>query len=159
ADRAGLAELRAQLRHVYVDRPGAGSRLVTPYRREQHVAGVDASRVTQEVGQQVKLGRRQLDRLSVDGNGSSLRVEDDRTDTDDASSGSGGLAAAQHGLEPRDQLARAERLGEVVVRTHLQAEDPLDLVVARGDEEDRRPVLVRPQPAADLGAVDAGQPD
>ena len=49
---------------------------------------------------------------------------------------------AQQRPDPGDQLARAERLGHVVVAAQLQAEDPVDLVVAGGEEDDRRPVAV-----------------
>ena len=35
------------------------------------------------------------------------------------------LVAAQHGLNPADQLARAERLGDVIIRAQLQAADPV----------------------------------
>jgi hypothetical protein len=58
-----------------------------------------------------------------------------------------------------DQLARAERLGDVVVAAQLQAEDAVDLVVARGEEDDRGPVAVGAQPADDLGALESGQRD
>ena len=51
--------------------------------------------------------------------------------------------AAQHGPHPRHELARAERLGDVVVGAQLQAEHAVDLVVAGGHEQHRRPV-VRP---------------
>ena len=67
--------------------------------------------------------------------------------------------APQHRLDPGDQLARAERLGQVVVGAQFQAEDAVDLVVAGGEEDHRRPVAGLAQPAADLQAVIAGQAD
>ena len=66
---------------------------------------------------------------------------------------------AHAGLDPGHELAGAERLGDVVVGSQLEAEHAVDLVVASGAEEDRRPVAVGPQPAADLDPVQAGQPD
>ena len=43
---------------------------------------------------------------------------------------------AQDGAHPRHQLAGRERLDQVVVGPQLQAEDAVDLVVARREEED-----------------------
>ena len=65
----------------------------------------------------------------------------------------------QHRLDPGHDLARAERLGDVVVAAQLQAEHPVDLVVAGGAEQDRHPVALGAQRAAHLGAVHPGQPD
>ena len=48
-----------------------------------------------------------------------------------------GLAAPQDGLHPGDDLARRERLGDVVVGAELEAEDAVDLAVARGEEQHR----------------------
>ena len=45
-------------------------------------------------------------------------------------------AATQHGLHARDDLARAERLGDVVVGADLEADEPVDLVGARRHEDD-----------------------
>ena len=48
-----------------------------------------------------------------------------------------GLAAAQHGLDPRRQLARRERLHDVVVGADLEPGDAVGLLVARGQHQDR----------------------
>ncbi len=64
--------------------------------------------------------------------------------------------AAQHGLHAGDQLARAERLGEVVVRPDRQADQGVDLVGPGGEDEDVA-VAERPQLPAHLDAVQAGQ--
>ena len=47
------------------------------------------------------------------------------------------LAAAQDGFDPRDQLAAAERLREVIVGPHLQADDAVDLLALSGQHDDR----------------------
>ena len=47
------------------------------------------------------------------------------------------LAAAQDGFDPRDQLAAAERLREVIVGPHLQADDAVDLLALGGQHDDR----------------------
>ena len=47
------------------------------------------------------------------------------------------IGPAQDGLDPRDELARRERLGEVVVGAELEAEQLVELVVAGGEHHDR----------------------
>ena len=66
------------------------------------------------------------------------------------------LRPPQHGLDARDQLARAEGLGHVVVGAELEAEHPVDLLVARRERDHRR-LAERPDAPADLEPVDAGQ--
>ena len=48
-----------------------------------------------------------------------------------------GVRAAQHGADARQQLARTERLGEVVVGAQLQAHDAVGLLGAAGEDDDR----------------------
>ena len=48
-----------------------------------------------------------------------------------------GAAAAQHGADAREQLARAERLGEVVVGAELEAHHAVGLFRAAGEHDDR----------------------
>lgn len=68
----------------------------------------------------------------------------------------GGPGAAQHGVDPQDQFARAERFGDIVVGAGLQPEDAVLLVTAGGEHDDGdRPVL--PHSAADLEAVHGGE--
>ena len=70
--------------------------------------------------------------------------------------GVAGARPAQHRLDARHQLARAERLGQVVVGADREADDLVDLLGAGGQHQD---VGVRElaDPPADLQAVDAGQ--
>ena len=56
---------------------------------------------------------------------------------------SAGVDAAQDRPDPGDELARAERLGQVVVGAELEAEQLVQLVVA-GGEHDHRQVRVAP---------------
>ena len=69
------------------------------------------------------------------------------------------VRAAQQRLDPAHQLAQAERLGQVVVGAELEADDLVDLVVARGQDEDRHLGAGRAQAAQDLEPVDARQAD
>ena len=64
--------------------------------------------------------------------------------------------AAQHRAHPQGQFPRAERLGHVVVRAGLEADQAVGLVAQGGQHHDRdRPAGA--QPAAHLQAVHAGQ--
>ena len=64
--------------------------------------------------------------------------------------------AAQHGLDPRHQLARLEGLGQVVVGSELEADDAVHHVAARGEHDDRHAARLADLPA-DGEAVHARQ--
>ena len=51
--------------------------------------------------------------------------------------GQRGPHPAQHRADPGDQLARAERLGHIIVGAGLEAADPVALLAARGEHDDR----------------------
>ena len=65
------------------------------------------------------------------------------------------LGAPQDAADARQQLSRLERLGEIVVGAHFQADDAIDRLAARG-QHDHRQVRARAQRAAQLQAVLAG---
>ncbi|TPW17509.1 MAG: prephenate dehydrogenase [bacterium] len=69
------------------------------------------------------------------------------------------VAAAQQGLDPGHELEEAERLGDVVVRAELQAQDLVDFLPARGEHDDRQLVAVGADLAADVEAAHLGQHD
>ena len=64
----------------------------------------------------------------------------------------GRARAAQDDVDARHQLARAERLGHIVVAAHLEPEDAVDLLVARRQEQDRH-IGCAPDQPADLQPV------
>ena len=68
------------------------------------------------------------------------------------------LGAAEDRLDPSRELARRERLGDVVVGAELEPRDAIGLLVARGEHDDRH-LRAGADPAADLEAVDARQAD
>ena len=71
------------------------------------------------------------------------------------------LRAPQDGAHPRQQLARVERLGQVVVGAELEPDDLVDVVALGGEHDDRRVGALgqRADAAADLEPVDAGEHD
>ena len=65
--------------------------------------------------------------------------------------------APQHGVDARDQLARIEGLGEVVVGAHLEPDDAVGLLAPRRQHQDgRRLVPAGPEFAAEDEPVIAG---
>ena len=72
--------------------------------------------------------------------------------------GLGPVAAdpAQDSAHPRHHFARRERLQDVIVRPHLQADDAVGLLVAAG-QHDHRDVRARPQAAQEVEAASVGQ--
>src|SRR6185437_15887094 len=83
-------------------------------------------------------------------------VELQPVDAEDTRSG-GGVEPPHDRPDPRNELAQAVRLDEIVVRAELQADDPVDLLASCADDDDRHP---RPlaQPPADLETVDVRKP-
>jgi hypothetical protein len=47
------------------------------------------------------------------------------------------LTPPQHGLHASEQLARGKRLGQIIVRAHLETDDAVDLLRARGQHQNR----------------------
>ena len=66
--------------------------------------------------------------------------------------------AAQDGADAGNHLARAERLGNVIVAAEFEADDAVDLVGTGGQEQDRD-VGLPAQTAADVETADIGQAD
>ena len=64
---------------------------------------------------------------------------------------------AQHRVDARDELARIERLRQVVVGAHLEPDDAIDVLALRRQHDDRHAFAGAAQPAADGEPVLAGQ--
>ena len=84
----------------------------------------------------------QVDRLAADGDQVAGEIDRDLAGLDRARAALDGrgaveLAAAELGADAAEQLADAERLGDVVVGADLEADDLVDLGVLRGQEDDR----------------------
>ena len=100
-----------------------------------HVAGMSDQRLKHE-----ELGDGEIDRRPFPADDETLRVELERADALHfvvvaRRLGAAGGAAEEH-PDARDQLAHGEGLAEVVVAAELEAEDAVDFLVARGEEED-----------------------
>ena len=120
----------------------------------EHLAGVLG-----EEDEQAELGRREVERAAVAGDGGARAVDGEVAGVQDVRLGGGELAvgAAQQRADAGDELAQVVRLGEVVVGAHLEAEDLVHLVGLHGEHEDGLPQAELAQLAAEVEAVAVGQ--
>src|SRR5205814_2375016 len=65
-------------------------------------------------------------------------------------------SAPQDRLHPRQQLARLEWLGQIVVGAELEPDDAIHGIAARGEHQDRR-LRLHPDAAAHIKTIDVGQ--
>ena len=113
--------------------------------------------VLEEAREQVELLARQLDVLARDRHVVRVAAQHDLAGGEHLVLGAL-LGPAEDRLDPGGELARRERLRDVVVGAELEAGDPVGLLVARGQHHDRHLRLGAHLPA-DLEAVDPGQAD
>src|SRR5258706_4404216 len=132
----GGFECLAQPAYVHVDRPFLDKDVVAPDLVEQLGAAVDALRMGHEKVQHPELGRTQVDVAAGGADSMRDRVELEILDLDDVVGELGG-AAPHHRLDARQELPGRERLGDVVVRTALEAPDRVLLLRPPGDPDDR----------------------
>src|SRR5581483_8689676 len=136
ADALRVVELAPQLRDVHVHGAGAARVGHAPDEVEQPLAREHDPRVLEEAREQVELLARQLDRLAAHRHLARVAAEDDVPRREDDVLGAA-LGATQDRLDPRRQLARRERLRDVVVGAELEAGDTVGFLVTRGEHDDR----------------------
>ena len=143
-----------------VDRPRVTREVVPPHRCQQLLAPEDLPSVAHEEREQIEFLRLELDLAAVERDAVLRAVQHQPIDL---GSGVGlrGLSApgtSEHRAHARDQLTRRKRLREVVISTDLEADDLVQLAVARG-QHDHGNVALPAQRARDLESVPAGQHD
>jgi hypothetical protein len=106
-------------------------------RVEQLGPGEDPTGARREGREELELGRRQLDGRAAHRGPHARQVEDHIAGLDRLGGLGRAVGPAEDGADTCDQLARAERLREVVVGTEFEAEQLVELVVARGQHDDR----------------------
>jgi len=154
-DHLRVAELGAQGRHVHVQGAPRPRPRVVPHFNEEPLARDDYAGLAREGGEQLELLAGQRDGRSVAG-------RDEVPGDVDAqpARGHGGARrrpyAAHDRVDAGAQLGDSERLDQVVVGPRTQADDPVPLVSAGGDGDDRH-VAAGAQPPAHLDAVHVGQ--
>src|SRR4051812_1361710 len=121
-DRRCVAELAAQLADVHVDRARVACEGVAPHALEQLVARQHEAAVIEQLPEEIELLRRELDLFLADAHLAPARVDVqvavlDRLGLEVAAVRG---RATQDRLHARDELARVERLRQVVVRADLE---------------------------------------
>src|SRR5579875_559502 len=152
-------ELFAQSLDVAVDRAVVDIDVLAIGRIHQLVAVLDVTRAVRERFEDQKLGHGQFDRLPFPGAQMPGRVEDQLTAHDDRLAVriiafARQLAAPDQGPDALDQQPLRKWLLDIVVGAHAQAQQLVDLVVLRGQENDGNRALP-PQLAQQLHAVEA----
>jgi hypothetical protein len=88
--------------------------------------------------QEVELAWPQVEAASPDIRLSPPRIDAQLADLDGPDAAGSPIGPAQDGLDPCHQLARVERLDDVVVGADFEADDAIDLVAPRGEHDDGR---------------------
>src|SRR5918995_299861 len=129
---------------VDVDRARRAHARVPPHLLGQLLAALELPRPRGERHQQLELLEPQAQGLALHAGGEVLRVEPQVARFEDPAAGPRRAGAAfEVGVDPRDQLLHAERLGDVVVGAGLEAPDLVLLGVLGGDHHDHHlPVLL-----------------
>src|SRR4051794_29155885 len=156
--RPVAVELAAQVAHQRLHDIRVRLGVVGPHRRQDLRLGEDAAGVEQEVPQQVELSGRQVDRLAGPEHLVVLGVELEVAEPEDAVAVTE-AGAAEDRPDAGDDLAQAERLGQVVVGPGGEAEDLVLGGVAGRQEQHGHGHPLAAQPAGELEAVDVGQHD
>ncbi|MNG99296.1 hypothetical protein D3C79_584620 [compost metagenome] len=135
--------------------------LIAPHLVQQAKAGEHLARMASEEIQQVKLARRQIDRLPIQLHfagygvyGQAVKAQRAGVHTQVAAHR---LLAAEQRFDPRHQFQHRKGFGQVIVGTQLQPQHAVYLAGARADDDDRRVARHVARPAADLQPVDARQ--
>src|ERR1051326_1886557 len=152
-----VGELLPQTAHQHIDRAvirfpiDAANVVHDPLARE------DVSAIAHEQSEKPEFRGRQRERLSVQSHRAGRPVQLEAAGAHAFFARRCG-SAAQDRLHARDELARLERLRQIVVRTELEPDDPSHQLAARSEHDDRHATRLADR-AADCEAVDAGQHD
>ncbi len=142
---------------MHVEGLGVAEVVGSPHPVDELAAREHAPRVAQQQLEQLELLQRHRDLAAVDLDRVALHVHAHGADLEHVERLVVHLdAAAEHGADPRQQLARRVRLGDVVVGPELEAHDYVHLGVLGGEHDDRH-ALGRADLPAHLGAGEAGE--
>src|SRR5258706_9638588 len=120
----GQVDLPAEPLNVDVDDVRERIVVLVPHMLRDVGAAHDGTRVMRQVLEQRVLARGQRDRTVAPLDGTGCRVESEVTHLDDLRN-RGTRAATNHGAQSRKQLAKRERLRQIVVGTAIESGDPV----------------------------------
>src|SRR5579884_2575774 len=158
-ERYPTGELLAQPADVNVHRLAVAHEVDAPDLLDQRLAGLDPARASHEVGEQLELPGGELHLRAVDQHAAGGAVDHEVADLlpfGHVLLGQPRAGATDDGVDPGQDLAHGEGLGDVVVGAHLQAEDRVDLGVPGGEHDHRHPAALAQVPA-DVQTVHPGQ--
>src|SRR5256885_5015352 len=154
---AGVVQLAAQRLDVHVDGAIANDHVAAPDSVEDLAALEDPARAAQEERQQVELRAREREVVLANGRLAGARIQRELAGAERLLLRLSALRRPpQDRPDPRRDLARRERLEHVVVGADLQADHPVRLLVAAG-EDDHRDVAARAQRTEEIEPVPVGQ--
>src|SRR3954470_11242418 len=138
-DRRRITELPPQLADMDVDGASVTRERVAPHTLEQLVARQHEPAMVEQLPQQIEFLRCELNLLFADTHltATGVDVEVAVLDRLALEIAAVGRRAAQDRLHARDELPRVEGLRQIVVGTDLEADDLVDVLVARGQHQDR----------------------
>jgi len=142
--------------------------VIGPDARQQRFAAEDDAGMRGEHEQQAEFLRGEIDVLAVDAHAPPRRIDVQSVNLERALTGSGGFRfrlklrsprPSQQRAGTRNELANAERLGEIVIRAALEPEHLVAFFAPRRQHQDRH-ILVRsfaPDRATNRNAIDTRQ--
>ena len=154
--RPVVAEAGAHGGDVDVDGARLTGEVGSPDVLQERVARVHDARVAGQRGEKVELARAKIETPLPDVRLAPARVDAQVADLDRAGAAGRRVGPAKDGADAGDQLARVERLGDVVVGAQLEPDDRVDVLGARGQHDDRR-LAATADLAAHLPAVQLGE--
>src|SRR5208282_1766790 len=130
------AELFAQPPHVGINGAGVDVAFVFPHVPQELIAGLDMADALDQQGEELEFGGGQLDAFALDRHQMAGDIDVQRTEDE------GGLGLRtgvlfEPFLDAEYQLARTERLGDVIGRPQFQAQYAVYLAGAGGEHDDR----------------------
>src|SRR5882762_6969547 len=135
-------DLVAKPAHIHLEVLRLVAVLRPPDAREEGIVGERLAGMARELGEQIELGRSEVDVLAGAPDASRRQVDREIVRVDRSRPRWARRRAAQHALDPRDELARGERLREVIVRTETESFDLVLFETARGQDDDRQICLL-----------------
>ncbi len=150
-------EFLAQFPDVIIDGAGGGVAIVSPDFVEQLVAGKDALRILEEEFEDFEF-------VCCEGHGSpgasgleAGKIHGDITEGEAFGGGGRSGGAADHGAHSSQQLAGAERFGDVIIRTQLEEKDLLADFGGGAEDDDGGGGGFLLNLAANVAAVHSGE--
>lgn len=119
-----------------IHRPGVPEVVKAPHLIQKLIPGKDHALILRQLQQKVEFLGRQVDRLAVHRHGAGLLLD---AQPAEGRPGSPLLPAGafQHRAHPGHQLLGAERLGNIVVRAQIEAQQLVIFLTPGGEHDDR----------------------